>query len=184
MRVLGIDPGTIHMGYGVVEGEGDQVTFVDGGVLNASPRDPIEKRLLRLHGQLQVLIRGCKPEVVAVEEPFAVKAPRQSALAVGEARAIALLAAAAYDLPVFQYTPSKVRQTVAGYGAGTKEQVREVLGLLLGRSLAGYSLDACDALAVAICHVQQLRLSSLLAEADRDVHPTRRGRAVGRGRAR
>ena len=184
MRVLGIDPGTIHMGYGVVEGEGDQVTFVDCGVLNASHRDPIEKRLLVLYGLVQALIRRCNPEVVAVEEPFVVRAPRKSALAVGEARAIALLAAAGSALPVFQYTPSRVRQTVAGYGAGTKEQVREMVSLLLRRPLAGYSLDACDALAVAMCHVQQLRLSSLLDAAAQASDNVQSGRAAGRGRER
>ena len=164
MRVLGIDPGTIHMGYGVVEGEGDEVVFVECGVLEASPRDPIEKRLLRLFGLVNELIGRCEAQVVAVEEPFVVRSPRKSALAVGEARAIALLAAAGGGLPVYQYTPSRVRQTVAGYGGSTKEQIRDMLELLLERSLEDHSLDASDALAVAMCHIQQSRLGNLIAQ--------------------
>ena len=180
MRVLGIDPGTVHMGFGVVEGEGTDVAFIDCGVLEAPPRDPIEKRLLTLHHQIQALMDRVLPEEVAVEEPFVYQGPRKAALAVGEARAIALIAAAGRDLPVFQYPPASVKQAVAGYGAGTKEQVRDMVGLLLQRQLADYSLDACDALAVAICHVQRLRLNDLLVAAEKSGEGPR-GRRVARG---
>ena len=183
MRVLGIDPGTIHMGYGVVDGEGGDVTFVDCGALNAPPRDPIEKRLLQIHRQLRDLIERCQPEVVAVEEPFVVQAPRKSALAVGEARAIALLAAAESDLPIFQYPPTKVRQTVAGYGASTKEQIKDMVGLLLQRPPGDHPLDAFDALAVAICHLQQSHLSSLLDSHSQTSAPPQRRRATRRRQA-
>ena len=159
---MGIDPGTVHMGYGVVDGEGDDVTFVDCGVLNASARESIGKRLLSLYQQLQNLMERVRPEAVSVEEAFVYRGPRKSALAVGEARAIALVAAAGCDLPVFQYAPKSVKQTIAGYGSGTKEQVREMLGIMLQQELSGYSLDACDALGVAVCHAQKLRFNNLV----------------------
>ena len=161
MRVFGIDPGTIHMGYGVVQENGD-LTFVDCGVLDAPQGDPLEQRLLKLYSRLQAMIQRHQPTAVAVEEPFVVQAPRKSALAVGEARAIALLAAATCRVPVFQYTPARVRQTVASYGASSKEQVRDMVGLLLRRPMGAVPLDACDALAVAICHLRQSQLGALL----------------------
>ena len=179
MRVLGIDPGTIHMGYGIVNGDGDDLDLVDCGVLEAPARDPIESRLLKLYTRLLETIRSYEPAVMAVEEPFVVQAPRRSALAVGEARAIAMLAAAGQGVPVFQYTPTRVRQTVVGYGASSKKQVQDMLGLLLNRPLGDYSLDACDAVAVAICHLRQAHLGALL---DEQLHQAQTARREPRGR--
>ncbi|MCL0101782.1 crossover junction endodeoxyribonuclease RuvC, partial [Dehalococcoidia bacterium] len=129
MRILGIDPGTVHMGYGVLDGEGDDVTLVEGGVLNAPAKHPIEKRLLSLYQQLQDLVERVRPEVMSVEEAFVYRGPRKSGLAVGEARAIALVVAAGHDVPVFQYPPRTVKQAISGHGGGSKEQVRQMLGL-------------------------------------------------------
>jgi len=164
VRILGIDPGTIRMGFGVVDETDGEPAFVACGVLTARAKDPIDQRLLKLHAQLSDVLRQYEPDAVAVEEPFVVQAPRRSAMAVGEARAIALLAAAQASRPVAQYTPTKVRATVTDYGGSDKEQTRAMVGLLLGRPFDDVSLDACDALAVAICHQRQSRLGELLAE--------------------
>ena len=165
MRVLGIDPGTIRLGYAVVDFDNPAIDLVECGVVRAPAKKPIEQRLLLIYERLRELIGAYRPAVVAIEQPFVVQAPRNSALAVGEARAVTLLAAAGHELPVVQYTPSKVRQTVAGYGAVDKEQVLEALSLVLGRPLAGYSLDATDALAVAVCHTQHANLAALMEQA-------------------
>jgi crossover junction endodeoxyribonuclease RuvC len=172
MRILGIDPGTIRMGYGVINSDGGDVAFEDCGVLQATKGDPIEKRLSHIYDQLRVLIERVSPEVVAIEEPFVVRAPRNSALAVGEARAIAMLAATQRDLPIFQYTPTKVRQTVAGYGAGGKEQTQQMVSLLLDTALDAFPFDASDALAVAICHSRHPDLLGFIEQAE----PTKAGR--------
>lgn len=163
MRVLGIDPGTVRMGYGVVD-EAEDLAFVDCGVLAAPAKEPIERRLLSIHTQLVQLIRRVQPDAMAIEEPFVVHAPRKSALAVGEARAIAMLAGAGLAVPVFQYSPPRVRQTVANYGASDKAQIQQMVGLLLRRPMDRDSLDACDALAVAICHLREAKLDTLIRE--------------------
>ncbi len=163
MRVLGIDPGTVRMGYGVVDEEAGEMALAAAGILQAPAREPIERRLLLLFQQLQELLREHRPQAVAVEEPFVVQAPRNSALAVGEARAIALLAAAERGLPVAQYTPAKVRSTVCDYGAADKAQVRDMASILLREPLDALSLDASDAVAVAICHLRHAAFDALLA---------------------
>lgn len=182
MLVLGIDPGTIRMGYGIVNGDGDELGLVDLGVLDASARDPMEKRLLKLYTLLLETIARHKPAVMAVEEPFVVQEARTSGLAVGEARAIALLAAASQGIPVFQYSPNRVRQTISGYGASSKLQVQDMLSLLLRRPLGSYPLDACDAVAVAICHLRQAHLAALVDEQDRQLRASRQDSKARRGR--
>jgi crossover junction endodeoxyribonuclease RuvC len=174
VRVLGIDPGTIHMGYGVVDEQAGDMALAAAGVLQAPAREPIERRLLILFHQLQELLREHRPQAVAVEEPFVVQAPRNAAMAVGEARAIALLAAAQCGLPVAQYTPAKVRSTVCDYGAGDKAQVRDMVSILLREPLDALSLDASDAVAVAICHLRHAALDELLSA---NPLPARRARS-------
>lgn len=176
MRVLGIDPGTIHMGFGLIEEDGDSPVLLECGVLEAPAKTPIEFRLLTMYRGLIDILERSRPQAVAIEEPFVVQAARNSAMAVGEARAIAMVAAAGAGIPVFQYTPSKVRVVVTSYGASDKLQVQQMVGLLLQQQLAGQSLDACDALAVAICHGRQVRLAQMLGELPPE--PARRRRRV------
>ena len=164
MKIFGVDPGTICTGYGVVVGQDRDIELIDCGVVQAPQRKPIEERLLVMYRGLRKLIQRHQPNVLAVEQPFVAQGPRKSALAVGEAHAMALLAAAEYGIPVHQYPPAKVRKTVAGYGGGGKEQVRDMVSLLLGRSLDNYPLDTSDALAVALCHTQQIALRELAGE--------------------
>ena len=163
MRVLGIDPGTIIMGYGVIEDSEDEIILVDCGVLNCSGRSPIGERLSYLYHKLTEIISRFTPDAVAVEQPFMAKNVR-SALAVGRAQAIALLAAANQKIPTHEYTPARVKQMVASYGASSKEQVQEMVKLQLGLSHVPESSDAADALAVAICHLREIHLSNLLSQ--------------------
>lgn len=166
MRILGIDPGTIAMGYGVVEDEGDSLKMVDCGVLTSSSRISIAKRLHTFYQRLMELLSLHEPSEVAVEEPFMAKNAR-SALAVGRAQAIAILAAANKGIPVYSYTPAQIKQTVAGYGGSGKEQVQEMVRIQLGLPQLPQPADAADALAVALCHLQQTHLARLVERDDR-----------------
>ena len=162
MRILGVDPGTIVMGYGVVEGENDETALVDFGALKSPERSPIGERLSHLYNELQEIIQRHQPDTVVVEQPFFAKNAR-SALAIGRAQAIALLAATGRGIPTYEYTPAQVKQRVANYGASSKEQMQEMVRLQLGLSEVPHPNDAADALAVAICHIHETHLSNLLA---------------------
>ncbi len=161
MRILGVDPGTVRMGYGVIEGEGDDVRAVDFGVLTAPASTEMPARLAILFDALTKVIARHKPDVVAVEEPF-VAANVRSAMLVGEARALALLAAARARIPVRQYSPAEVKQSVTGHGASPKEQVQMMVKLILRLDAVPRPNDAADALAVALCHVRKVRVEQAL----------------------
>ncbi len=161
MRILGVDPGTVTMGYGVIEDSNDEITVIDFGALKSRPRSPIGERLSYLYQQLVEVISRCQPDVLAVEQPFVAKNVR-SALAIGKAQAIAILAAANKGIPTYEYTPARVKQVVASYGGSSKEQVQEMVKLQLGLTQVPEPHDAADALAVAICHQREAHLKSLL----------------------
>jgi len=163
MRVLGIDPGTVIMGYGVIESRDDEITLIDCGALTSPPRSPIGERLSYFYNKLIEIISRYQPEVVAVEQPFVAKNVK-SALAVGRAQAVAILAAANKKIPSYEYTPTQVKQMVANYGASSKEQMQEMVRLQLGLPQIPEPSDAADALAVAICHLRETHLSNLLAQ--------------------
>lgn len=161
MRVLGIDPGTVTMGYGVVESNNDDLSMVDCGALVTSERSPIGERLCYLYRELLCIIENYQPDMVAVEQPF-IAINARSALAIGRAQAIALLAAATQDIPTHEYTPARIKQSVANYGASSKAQVQEMVRLQLNLKEVPHPDDAADALAVAICHLREIHLSELL----------------------
>ena len=162
MKVLGIDPGTMVMGYGVIESEDDEIALIDFGALVGPGRSPIGERLSYLYNELLEIIQRHQPDAVAVEQPFIAKNVR-SALAIGRAQAIALLAATGRGIPTYEYTPTQIKQRVANYGASSKEQIQEMVRLHLGLSEVPQPNDAADALAVAICHLREIHLSNLLA---------------------
>jgi len=161
MRVLGIDPGTLNLGYGIVDEEGDGITMVDCGVLSLSSKVPVEQRLASLYQKLGEIVNRYQPDEVAIEEPF-VAGNARSALAIGRAQAVAILAAANRKLPVFRYLPTQVKQQVTNYGHSGKEQVQEMVRIQLGLSQPPQSTDAADALAVAICHLRQRYFKHLI----------------------
>ena len=162
MRILGIDPGTVTMGYGVIEGGDEELALVDYGVLNSPLRSSIGERLSYLYNGLLEVISRAQPDAVAVEQPFVSTRNVKSALAIGRAQAVAILAAANRQIPTYEYTPTQVKQRVADYGASSKEQIQEMVRLQLGLAEAPQPSDAADALAVAICHLREVHLSNLL----------------------
>jgi crossover junction endodeoxyribonuclease RuvC len=162
MRILGVDPGTVNLGYGVVDGE-EEMHMVDCGVVNLSARLPIEQRLRSLYGELGKIIARHKPSEVAIEDPFIGHNVR-SAFAIGKAQAIAILAAANKGLPIYYYSPAKIKKQITNYGQSDKQQVQEMVRVQLGLSELPQPSDAADALAVAMCHIQQRRLSQWLGE--------------------
>ncbi len=163
MRVLGIDPGTIRLGYGVVDEVGGVVTMVACGLLSVSPKSPAESRLLRLYTDISAIVSRYNPDEVAIEEPFVALNVR-TALAVGRAQTIAMLAAANHSLPVYRYLPAQVKQQVAAYGGSSKEQVQEMVKLLLGLPELPQPSDVADALAIALCHLYRRRFSKMVGE--------------------
>jgi crossover junction endodeoxyribonuclease RuvC len=154
LLILGIDPGLSTTGYGLVLLSGDRPQAVAYGALNVERR-PLPERLHQIHDGIAGVIADWQPAEVAVED-FLVGNVR-AAVAIGEARAVALLAAAQAELPVFHYQPAQVKQFVTSYGGSQKVQVQEMVRLLLGLDEAPQPPDAADALAVALCHCAQRR---------------------------
>jgi crossover junction endodeoxyribonuclease RuvC len=146
---LGIDPGTAICGFGVVEVRDGAVRMLDAGTIRTAPSGDDADRLRQLHVALRQLIGEHRPERVGVERLF-FQRNVQTAMAVGQARGVALLAAAEAGLPVDEPTPNEVKQAVCGNGAADKAQVATMVARLLGVSLDGVPDDATDALAVAI----------------------------------
>ena len=164
MLVLGLDPGTITTGYGLRTGDSSDAELIKCGAIRAPAKHPIEHRLWHIHTEVSALVKREKPDVVAIEKPFVVRAPRQAALAVGEARAVIMIAAVGAGIPVFQYPPAKVKQVVAGYGAGDKEQVCRMVEMTLAIDLSAHPLDVSDAIAVALCPPREAALLEMSAE--------------------
>lgn len=161
MKVLGIDPGTITLGYGVIESRDNDTSLIKYGALNTPSRSPIGERLSFLYSKLMDIIAEFQPEAVAIEQPFVAKNAK-SAFAVGRAQAVAILAAANSHVPCFEYTPREVKQRVANYGASSKEQIQQMVMLQLDLTQIPDSSDAADALAIALCHLQVIHLDNLL----------------------
>ena len=156
MRVLGIDPGSRYCGFGVVEDDGGtRVRHLGHGVLVLGENRPMEVRLRLLHEGLVRELSQHRPQVVAVEDVFHARNAR-SALVLGQARGVALLAAAQAGVEVRSYSPSTIKQAVTGTGRAEKDQVGRMVAVLLGLRIEG-RLDASDALAAAICGVLRAR---------------------------
>jgi crossover junction endodeoxyribonuclease RuvC len=150
------------MGYGVIESREGETTLVDCGALTTPARSPIGERLSFLYHKLEGIIASHQPDVVAIEQPFIAKNPK-SALAIGRAQAVAILAAANQGIPTYEYTPTQIKRRVANYGASSKEQIQTMVRLQLGLSQTPQPSDAADALAVALCHLAETHLSNLLS---------------------
>jgi crossover junction endodeoxyribonuclease RuvC len=163
MLVLGIDPGTAITGYGLVSKEGDALTLVDYGTITTPQQTPLPQRLQTIYRELGEIVSQHHPSVVAVEKLFFSKNVR-TALSVGQARGVVLLAVADAGVPLHEYTPLQVKQSVVGYGRATKEQIQQLVKMLLGLDFIPQPDDAADAIAVAICHIHSARLEAMLAE--------------------
>ncbi|MBS3783676.1 MAG: crossover junction endodeoxyribonuclease RuvC [Anaerolineae bacterium] len=159
-RVLGIDPGTATTGYGVVEQDGNDLKALVSGVIRTASDQPTSVRLQIIHRELRSLAAEWEPDEAAVEELFFSNNVR-TAMSVGQARGVAILALADAGLEVAEYTPLAIKQAVTGYGSADKAQMQEMVKMLLGLSERPRPDDAADALAVAICHLHSARLKSL-----------------------
>jgi crossover junction endodeoxyribonuclease RuvC len=148
--ILGVDPGTAALGYGVIDRTGGRLRAIDHGCLVTSPDLSLPERLLAIHALLSDLIELHEPAIVAVERLFFSR-NAQTAIAVGQARGVVLLAAAQHGRPVREATPSEVKSAVAGYGAADKGQVQRMVQLVCSMPSLPTPDDAADALAVAIC---------------------------------
>ncbi len=161
MIVLGVDPGTATTGYGVVaENDGD-LGLIAYGVLTTSADQPLPSRLQSIYRELRALAELHRPDSAAVEKLFFSKNVR-TAMSVGQARGVAMLALADVDLALGEYTPLEIKQAVTGYGGADKRQVQEMVRALLRLDELPRPDDAADALAVAICHLRHVRLQELI----------------------
>ena len=164
MLILGIDPGTAITGYGLVREGKDGLVLVDYGTVTTPSSQPLATRLQTIYQSLSKVIRQHQPTAAAVEELFFSRNVR-TALSVGHARGVALLALADAGLPIHEYKPLEVKQAIAGYGGADKHQVQEMVRLLLNLEHAPHPDDAADAVAVAVCHIHSARMAALLDQA-------------------
>lgn len=149
---LGIDPGTARLGYGLIRG-GLQPKLIDAGVIETWPDEPMPDRLVTLYEGVQELLAEFRPDVLAIEQLFFARNVT-TAITVGQARGVVILAAAQSAVPVAEYTPSEIKHAIAGYGKADKHQMQEMVRMILKLTAVPQPDDAADALAVAICHAQ------------------------------
>jgi crossover junction endodeoxyribonuclease RuvC len=154
VTVFGIDPGSERTGYGCIATDGRRHRLVACGAISSPAHTPFPERLLAIHVQLVRLLAECRPDCVAIENLFHATNVR-SALKLGHARGVAMLAAVASGVPIAEYTPAEIKRAVVGYGRADKNQVQQMVKLLLGLGEAPTPHDAADALAAAICHVHR-----------------------------
>jgi crossover junction endodeoxyribonuclease RuvC len=164
VRIFGIDPGSVRTGYGCIESDGTRHCLIACGAITASARLPFPDRLLQIYEELSTQLAQCRPDGVAVESLFH-HANVRSALQLGHARGVALLAATRARVPVAEYSPMEIKRAVVGYGRAEKRQVQAMIRLLLGLAAAPQPLDVSDALAVAICHLHHSRTLAKIKDA-------------------
>jgi crossover junction endodeoxyribonuclease RuvC len=155
VKIFGIDPGSDRTGYGCLETAGSRHRIITSGAIRTPATASFPQKLLRIHHGLAALLGECRPDCVAIENLFHA-ANARSALKLGHARGVAMLAAVEAGLPVVEYTPAEVKRAVVGYGRAEKHQVQEMVKLILGLPSVPTPHDAADALAIAICHSHSL----------------------------
>lgn len=153
--VLGLDPGTLVTGYGIVSGAGSRMTMLARGTIRNLPSSAMADRLEHIYAEICTIIRTYRPGEFAIESAFYGK-NAQSALKLGHARGVAMLAAVQSHLPVSEYSPREVKKAIVGTGSASKEQVRFMVCSLLGVQGKHMTLDASDALAIAICRIHRM----------------------------
>ena len=159
MRIIGIDPGLVSTGWGIIESKGSSLIFVDCGTISPNAKLPLSERLVTLHRDLTRIIELYKPTTAAIEETF-VTANGASTLKLGQARGALIVTLAAKDLSVAEYATRSVKKALVGTGAADKNQVSQMVGVLMPASreaLAACKHDAADALAIAITHAHNAR---------------------------
>lgn len=160
MLTLGIDPGTATLGFGLVEENESGLRGISYGAIKTSPKDEPSSRLHKLHDEVKKLIKEHKPDFVAIEKLF-FGVNTKTAMSVGQARGVVILAAAESGVPIAEYTPLEVKIAATGYGRADKRQMQQMVKTLLNLSEIPRPDDAADALAVAICHLHSSKIGSL-----------------------
>jgi len=155
MIILGVDPGTLITGYGVIKKVGAAIHMLDVGVIKIPSSDSMPLRLKRIYASLCAIIEQFHPDEFAIETAFYSK-NAQSALKIGQARGVSILAGVNFEVPVTEYSPREVKKAVVGNGAASKEQVQYMISSLLKLKTAPKYFDATDALAVAVCHSHRI----------------------------
>ncbi|UXM94697.1 crossover junction endodeoxyribonuclease RuvC [Bartonella sp. HY329] len=150
IRIVGIDPGLRNTGWGIIESEGNKLSFISAGTVKSNDKSDLASRLCQLHDGLYEVLRKFVPNEAAVEHTF-VNKDATATLKLGQARGIAMLVPALYGLPVSEYAPNAVKKAVIGVGHGEKQQIHMMVKVLMPRATFDSS-DAADALAIAICH--------------------------------
>jgi crossover junction endodeoxyribonuclease RuvC len=157
MRILGIDPGTGILGFGIIEAAGDKSQLVDAGVIRTPVREDDAVRLQTIYEELTDIITETKPRIMSVEKLFFAQNVT-TAMTVAQARGVVLLCGRQAGLTIFEYTPLQIKQALTGYGRADKKQMQEMVRVLLGLKIAPQPDDCADALAAAICHSMTSRL--------------------------
>jgi crossover junction endodeoxyribonuclease RuvC len=169
--IFGIDPGSERTGYGCVRTDGTRHRLVTCGAIKTAASSTFPEKLVLIHSRLAALLDECRPDAVAIENVFhSVNA--RSALKLGHARGVAMLAAAEAGVAIYEYTPAEVKRVVVGYGRAEKPQVQQMIKMMLGLAEAPSPYDAADALAVAVCHIHS-RPPARVAEAIAAIRPRR-----------
>ena len=164
MRILGIDPGSQVTGYGVIDTDGNRHLLVREGVLRTRGMRGFPEKLRLIHGGILDIVDDCHPDQMVVENVFYATNVK-SALKLGHVRGVVLLAGVERGLPVHEYSPLEVKQAVVGYGRADKNQVQKMVAVLLSLPRPPEPHDAADALALAICHANQLRFAAKIRAA-------------------
>ena len=162
MRVMGVDPGSLKSGYGIIDEQQGNLVVIEYGVIQTTPHVALPQRLLEIGTRLQELIARYTPHELAIEDVFVAKNAKSS-LKLGQARGAILLAAAQAGLPIAEYTPLEVKQAVVGYGRADKTQVQHMVKVLLRLTQIPRPDDAADALAIAICHHHSAKMTRQIA---------------------
>jgi crossover junction endodeoxyribonuclease RuvC len=157
IKIIGIDPGLRFTGWGLIEKDGSHIRYIDEGTIKSNQKENLSQRLTTLHIGLKQVIEKYKPKEAAVEETFVSKNPN-STLKLGQARGIAILTPAIFEIPVFEYTPNAIKKAVVGVGHAKKDQILTMVNVLL-RKVKGDSEHSIDALAIAICHSNSKNLN-------------------------
>lgn len=165
MIITGIDPGTVALGYGIIEKNADRLNVISYGVIKTPAKSSVESKLSHIYKELSRIFDEYIPAQVALEEPFVSNNVRV-AISIGRAQAIAILTAALRNIPIYRYSPLQVKLQVTSYGASSKSQVNEMVKIQLGIRGSTIAEDAADALAVALCHINQSHLAEMVQKED------------------
>lgn len=160
MRILGIDPGIAIVGYGVVDKEGNAYKTIAYDAVTTRAHTPLEQRLEKVYTGINEIIKMYKPDAMSIEELF-FNNNAKTALTVGQARGVIILAAVQNNIPVYEYTPLQVKQALTGYGRASKSQIQQMMKSMLALTEIPKPDDVADALAIAVCHGNSMRFNSI-----------------------